>query len=58
MLEVGMCPRLPGPSRAAPAATGSPEGRRSRWAPSWGFLPWIRDRMGGGGGQGAGGRLF
>ncbi|XP_065768258.1 uncharacterized protein [Muntiacus reevesi] len=43
MLEVGICPRRPGPSRAAPAATGSPEGRRSRRAPELGFVLWIRD---------------
>lgn len=42
MLEVGICPRRPGPSRAAPAATGSPEGWRSRWAPQLGFVLWIR----------------
>ena len=41
MLEVGMCPRCPGPSRAAPAATGSPEGRRSRWAPIWVSFPGL-----------------
>lgn len=63
MLEVGICPRRPGPSRAAPAATGSPEGWRSQWAPEMGFLLGIRRSLQGtewvGVGRGAGwSRLF
>ena len=56
MLEVGICPRRPGPSRAAPAATGSPEGWRSQWAPEMGFLLGIRRSLQGNGWGWAGGR--